>query len=266
MIVTLTTDFGLDDAYVGIMKGVVLSQMAGKPVQLVDLSHQIPAQDIRRAAFLLWSAIENFPPGTVHLAVVDPGVGSDRRAIVIKAGGQFFVGPDNGLFSAAIGRFPFFKVYHLNKEEHFSDSVSATFHGRDIFAPIAGKLAAGAEIASLGTELDPKNDEGLKFFELFDAEVEDERVVGKVLFADSFGNLVTNVPHSLLRWLSPEKSKIQIGHHRLEGWKRTFSDVESGEAVAYINSFGLLEVAVRKHSAVELMEISPYTLVQVSES
>src|ERR1700749_837742 len=141
MIVTLLTDFGTEDYFVGAMKGALLS--ANPEARIVDITHEIPPHDIEAAAFTLLAAFETFPEGTVHVAVVDPGVGSARRAIVVEGAGQFFVGPDNGVFGHVYERLKRFRVFHVVEEKFFRESVSATFHGRDVFAPVAGALSRG---------------------------------------------------------------------------------------------------------------------------
>ena len=151
-LITLLTDFGTADYFVGAMKGVILS--VNPDARIVDITHEIPPQDIAAAAFTLLAAYVAFPAQTIHLSVVDPGVGSARRPILVMAGEQFFVGPDNGIFSYVIDREPKALVFHVNNEEYFRDPVSATFHGRDIFAPVAGALSNGVKPEKLGAEID----------------------------------------------------------------------------------------------------------------
>ena len=148
MIITLLTDFGAADYFVGALKGAILS--VNPQAQVVDITHEIAAHDIRAGAFTLLAAYEAFPPQTIHVAVVDPGVGSSRRPILVATREHFFVGPDNGLFSYICEREPEPRVYHLTEEKFFRPMVSATFHGRDIFAPVAGALSKGTPPASLG--------------------------------------------------------------------------------------------------------------------
>ncbi|HAA55569.1 MAG TPA: hypothetical protein DCE42_12480 [Myxococcales bacterium] len=251
-IVTLTTDFGLRDAYVGIMKGVVLSLDAD--VQIVDLCHEIGAQDVRQGAYALWSAVDAFPPGTIHVAVVDPGVGSERRSIAVQAGGQRFVGPDNGLLWEAVQRFSHFRAVELDNPDFFhSMEPSATFHGRDIFASVAGHLSRGVPFEELGTPIeDPRK------MVLFNAEQKDKVIHGRLLLSDHFGNIVTNISQRFLREVSSlEKCELLVGHQIFRGIKRTFSDVEAGEPVVYVNSFGLVEIGVRNGSAQETFPLTP---------
>jgi len=242
--ITLTTDFGGADAYVGIMKGVILARAPG--TALVDLSHAIPPQDVCHGAVVLWSAVEFFASGTVHLAVVDPGVGSARRAIALESGGQLFVGPDNGLLWSAAQRLGIPRAVSLDRKEFFCQPVSSTFHGRDVFAPVAAALACGRSLDEVGSPLGE-----LVPLDLFDATMKDEEIEGKLLGADHFGNLLSNIPLALLEEKGGSESwQIQIGDQLLEGIHNTFSDVPLHEPVAYGNSFGLLEIAIREGSAV----------------
>lgn len=253
-IVTLLTDFGQEDAYVGIMKGVILSH--APEVQLVDLTHAIPPQDLVQGAFHLWAAVEVFPEGTIHLAVVDPGVGGERRAIAAEAGGQWFVGPDNGLLWSAIQRFPQIRVVELTQTAFFRTTISDTFHGRDIFAPVVGHLASGRILRELGTAIsDPIA------LDIFDVEGDGERIWGRVLSVDRFGNLCTNLSKGVLRMFPDlEDLQITVGPHEITTpLSKTFSDVMPGALVVYFNSYGLLEIALRGGSAAKMLDIQAGT-------
>lgn len=248
-IVTLTTDFGKIDSYVGCLKGVLLGIVPN--CHIVDLSHHIIPQDIRHGAWVLWSAIDSFPEGTVHLAVVDPGVGSQRKAIVVEAGGHFFVGPDNGLLWPAISRFPDYRACQIQDCGWFRDKISNTFHGRDIFAPVAAHIANGTPLPSLGCHLSE-----ITTLELFDATISAGHITGKILCIDHFGNLITNIKAKLLPTAEylPD-CIVEIDNYRWEGIKKTFSDVDLNSQLAYIGSFGLLELAVRNTSAADFLKI-----------
>lgn len=255
-IVTLLTDFGYQDAYVGIMKGVILSH--APDAQLVDLTHAIPPQDLAQGAFHLWASVEVFPEGTIHLAVVDPGVGGERRAIACEAGGQFFVGPDNGLLWSAIQRFPHIRVVELTQTSFFRTTISDTFHGRDIFAPVVGHLAHGRTLREIGRPIaDPIA------LDIFDVEGDGQRIWGRILSVDRFGNLCTNLSRGILR-MFPEFQELQItvGPHEITTpLSKTFSDVISGSLVVYFNSYGLLEIALRGGSAADFLQIKAHTPV-----
>ena len=270
-VLSLTTDFGVADAYVGIMKGVILSICS--EVQLVDLCHTLPPQDIQRGACLLWSAVEAFPAGTIHLAVVDPGVGGARRAVALEAGGHYFVGPDNGLMLPAARRLlelpersssvvSGLRGVVLDRPEFFRKEISSTFHGRDIFAPVAGYLAKDTPLESLGSPLrDPVA------LPLFDAVFQEDACLGRVLFADHFGNLVTNIPAQQLLQHAPLASwSVRIGPILLPQISNTFCDVKPGEAVAYVGSFGLIEIAIRNGSVAATWNLSAGASLRLTPS
>ncbi len=214
-IITLLTDFGLGDAYVGIMKGVILS--LSPDARLVDLSHEVPPQEVLSGAMVLQSAWRYFPPGTIHLAVVDPGVGSSRRALAAAGREQFFVGPDNGLFSLVFAEQAPLMVVSLENPQYFLAKVSATFHGRDIFAPVAAHLSLGVPLTAFGPALsDPV---GLDFPA---PEFGEEEVDGQIISCDHFGNLISNIPFmSLQSWLRGRSASFRVqwpgypasGHH-----------------------------------------------------
>ena len=249
-LLTLTTDFGLDDAYVAAMKGVALSIDAG--LRLVDLSHGIGPQDVMGAAFVLREAAPFFPPGTVHLAVVDPGVGTERRALALRIGEQFFVGPDNGLFSLLLDGVQPDAIVVLDRPAFWrTPTPSATFHGRDIFAPAAAHLAAGRALAEIGSPTDE-----IKRLHWVQPLADDQGIRGWVVHVDRFGNAITNIPAALLAEHRGERSvKCYVGSTILAGVHRTYADVEAGEPVVLAGSSGLLEVGVRGGNAAQLLSI-----------
>jgi S-adenosylmethionine hydrolase len=239
-IVTLTTDFGLVDPFVGIMKGVIASRA---PVaRIVDVTHGIPPQDVLAGALALRHAAPYFPPRTVHVAVVDPGVGSARRPICVETTSAFFVGPDNGVLSLAAPADTTRRIIHLTDERFFLEPRSATFHGRDVFAPVAAALAVGTAPAALGAEVA----EMVRLAPPVPA-VEPRRIRGEVIYVDGFGNLVTNVDAPTLA-RCPARSVVVRGT-RTGGVQRSYAAVAHGEPVAVVNSWGLLEIAVRDGSA-----------------
>jgi S-adenosyl-L-methionine hydrolase (adenosine-forming) len=236
-IVTLTTDFGTKDGYVGAMKGVIATLAPG--AQLVDITHDVPPQDVAAASFALGQAARHFPDGTVHLCVVDPGVGGARRPIAAFDGRHYFVGPDNGVFS------PFALAPDAVHEIAFDpDAASATFHGRDVFAPAAARLAAGAELRALGPARRMATTKGPAAPRVTRAG---QRVEGHVVHVDRFGNLITNVPAALL----PGGARVRVGKLSVRGVSRTYEDVPRSRPLAYVGSAGLLELAVREGSAAE---------------
>jgi hypothetical protein len=227
-IITLLTDFGTADSYVGEVKGTLLSLAPESP--LVDLTHDIAPGDVAAASFVLGRAWRTFPAGTVHLAVVDPGVGTRRRALAAEVGGHRFVAPDNGLLS---------DVFAAAHAEVVSlpapDDASRTFHGRDVFAPAAARLARGAALGELGAavsdlvHLPPKR-----------LRTEGKDLVGQVVHVDRFGTLVTNIPGNA----AAEGAPLRLGRHSIEV-RATFADAAAGSPVAFVGSGGTLEIAVR---------------------
>lgn len=248
-VITLTTDFGLRDPFVGILKGVILSIHPG--VRLVDLSHEVAPQDALGGGFLVGCAIPYFPPGTIHVAVVDPGVGTQRRILAVDAGGQLFVAPDNGLLSVALRGIPVRRVVRVASRRYFRRSVSATFHGRDIFAPVAAHLARGVDLSELG----PPSRMRAAFDVPVPRAAGPGRLRGQVIQVDRFGNLITNVDEERLRrargGARGGRVSVEIDHQRIARISRTYGDGPSGELLALLNSFGYLEIACRRGSAAE---------------
>jgi S-adenosylmethionine hydrolase len=228
MIITLTTDFGLRDAYVGIVKGVMFS--IAPEVRLVDISHDIRPHDVAEGAFALVSGARYFPPGTVHLAVVDPGVGSERRAIAASDGRHMFVGPDNGLLSLCLDESAV--VHQITNEAYFLSPVSPTFHARDIFAPVAARLASGMPLQAVGPEI----------HDLLKIKSHEQP---QVLHIDRFGNIVTSLrPEDL----SPD-SALKIGETRIGSFQKTYASGRPGQLFLLVGSSGYLEVAMNQESA-----------------
>jgi S-adenosylmethionine hydrolase len=237
-VITLLTDFGLADTYVGQMKGAILA--IAPAARLVDLTHAVPPQDVRAGAFLLWSAVAAFAAGTVHLAVVDPGVGSPRRAIAVRARrGDVCVGPDNGLLTPACERLGGLDLaVELTEPRYWRPSPSTTFHGRDIFGPVAAHLANGVPLDNLGRRI---------------ADVrrshwpEPHGLAGEVIHVDTFGNLVTNIPDDHL----PERYRATLAGHTADA-APNYQAVEPGALLALVGSAGLLEISARDASAASL--------------
>ena len=241
-IVTFTTDFGFSDGYVGAMKGVVLS--LSPSATLVDITHGIAAQDVVGGAMALAQAVPLFPPGTIHVAVVDPGVGGTRADVVVEAGGFMFVGPDNGLLSLAAP--PPRRIHRIDAATFRREPVSPTFHGRDVFAPTAGRLAAGLPPSAAGPPLP-------ELVELDAPLVRrlGDRVEGAVTHVDGFGNLLTSLMASVI----PPDARVEVlgqGGAFRPTFGTTFADVSPGALVAYVGSSGYLEIGLRDGSAAEL--------------
>jgi hypothetical protein len=240
-LVALTTDFGTRDAYVAAMKGVLYSRCPG--VQIIDLSHEIPPQDVFEGALFLAEAAPYFPEGTVHCVVIDPGVGTARLPIIVYAGKQYFVCPDNGVLALFVQSHPVEEARSITNRAFMRNPISSTFHGRDIFAPAAAGLAAGAPIEEAGerlatlTMLDtpkPKRDKH-------------GRIEGVVMHIDRFGNAITNVHRGDLKGLSPVE--IRAGRFRLHRVSDTYGDAEEGRPLALFGSSDYIEIAVNRGSA-----------------
>ncbi|XXF81301.1 SAM-dependent chlorinase/fluorinase [Myxococcaceae bacterium GXIMD 01537] len=241
-LVSLLTDFGLADTYVGQIKAAIL-RIAPEAL-LVDLTHEIPAQDVRTGAFLLWTAVEAFPPGSLHLAVVDPGVGSDRRAVAVRSRrGDIFVGPDNGLIVPALERLGgLAEAIELSEPLFWGPRRSRTFHGRDIFAPVVGHLASGVPLAHLGKAI-PSLESPYTFPP---PTHENGWPVGEVIHVDAYGNLITSLTAEFL----PERFTVHIGSAVIPDAPHPhYQAVAPGELLALMGSAGLLEISARDGSA-----------------
>jgi S-adenosyl-L-methionine hydrolase (adenosine-forming) len=243
-IVTILTDFGTRDAFVGIMKGVILG--INPAVTLIDLSHDVPPQDVVAGALILRSAAAFFPPGTIHVAVVDPGVGSARRALLVETREAFFIGPDNGLLSLAAPAEAVVRVIHLTNAEYFLQRPSHTFHGRDLFAPIAAHLSLGKAPERFGPAVS-----AMARLTLPPVEPHETGLSGSVIYIDHFGNLITNITEADLQPFSKESLLVSIKAMRIQGIVPSYAAVETGAPAALINSWGMLEIAVRNGSAAQ---------------
>lgn len=239
-LVTLTSDFGYSDYYVGAMKGAILA--INPHVAVVDLTHEIPTCDIAAGAFTLWHAAREFPPGTVHLAVVDPGVGGARRGLVLRACEMFWVGPDNGLFHFALSDSTC-EAFEIAAAELIADTASPTFHGRDIFAPIAAHLARGIEPRQVGP---PVNDPAR--LDIPSLVQEGNLIRGEIISVDRFGNLITNIARADLP-AAGRGVEIRAGGFATTGLSRTYGDVEPGVVLALFGSSERLEISVNQGSA-----------------
>ena len=242
-IVTLTTDFGLQDAYVGAMKGVILGIAPG--ATLVDLSHQVAPQDVAAGAVVLDSAYRCFPAGTVHVAVVDSGVGSARRGILVETPSYRFLGPDNGLFSPIYASEQVERIVEIQNRDLALPEVSATFHGRDIFAPAAAHLCRGAPIDAFGPPVsDPVR------LDLWTVAVEARGVRGHIVHVDRFGNGITNLSRSQIEAAAGERLfRVETEKRVFDRVCRTYADVPEGEALVLYGSQDTLEISVNGGSA-----------------
>ncbi|MBX5455986.1 MAG: SAM-dependent chlorinase/fluorinase [Thermogemmatispora sp.] len=254
-VIALMTDFGLRDGFVGIMKGVIAGIVP--QAQLIDISHEIAAQNVAAGAWLLSTAYRYFPAGSVFLCVVDPGVGSQRRAIALEAGDWFFVGPDNGLFSYVLAEQPLRQVVALENPAYRLPAVSTTFHGRDIFAPAAAHLARGVPLADFGPLLTP---DSLQRLDLSQPRREGGRIEARVIYIDHFGNLVTSIPLTLVPDLftAPGVRLLIPGRHLTIERRQPFFAGEAGEGepFVYSDSAGYVGVAIRNGNAAATLGIA----------
>jgi S-adenosylmethionine hydrolase len=261
------TDFGSRDAYAGIMKGVIAQIAPGVPV--IDITHAIPSGDVYRAAFELWRSAPYFPEGTIFLVVVDPGVGTERRAIAFELESRSYVGPDNGCFTFLLQSAQPEQAVELTEISYRLESISRTFHGRDIFAPAAAHLARGVALDEFGPPIEDIYSLPLPLLE----EDSKNNVKGEILHTDHFGNLITSIgilqfqgEGILLQpWLPtcPSTSlpstdiQLLLPDQRALPLRQTFSDVLEGEALAYIGSTGLLEIAINQGNASKVLGLEP---------
>ena len=249
-IITLLTDFGEQDHYVGAMKGVILS--INPDARIVDISHQIPPQDIEAGAFNLLNCYKDFPAGTIHVAVVDPGVGSDRRAILIECADHFFIGPDNGLFSWICEPEKDWTTTHIRNQRFFRQPISNTFHGRDIFAPVAAHLSKEIAPRDFG---EPVQDM-VRLPSLAPNALDDHTLEGRIIHIDRFGNCVTNFTAAdLSSRAAPTSWKLLIGTAEVSELRESFADSKVGEVFCIVGSSSFVEVCARNDSAAEVLAI-----------
>ncbi|HKH23044.1 MAG TPA: SAM-dependent chlorinase/fluorinase [Solirubrobacterales bacterium] len=255
--ITFLSDYGYEDEFAGVCRAVISQIVPGAPV--IDLTHGIARQDVRQGAIALANALPSCPPG-VHLAVVDPGVGSDRRAVAVETGeGRFLVGPDNGLLSRALDRLGGPRgAVELSRSPFRLEPVSATFHGRDLFAPVAAHLSLGARLEEAGEPIDPGS---LTRLELPAPSIESDRVVAHAIHADGYGNVTLNLDSSMLNegpLREGEGLEVRAPDGRFEAvWARTFADVGAGELLLFEDSSGALALAVSGGSAAGLLDLEP---------
>lgn len=246
-VITLTTDFGTRDHYVSVLKGVILGITPNAVI--VDISHEVEPFQIMQAAYILRHALPHFPPETIHLAVVDPGVGSSRRILLAGYQGQLVVAPDNGLITLLHHDFAAEAMHVVENRKFFLPNVSTTFHGRDIMAPVAAHLAAGTPPHEFGRTTDHVEvlDVALK------ATCEQQRLIGQALYADRFGNIVTNIDHSQLTALKGQATSLEVlvNDEPIGAVQNTFADVSPESPVAYVGSCGLIEIGVNLGSALQ---------------
>jgi len=250
-VITLLTDFGHRDGFVGIMKGVILN--IAPETHIVDISHEIPPHHVPSAAFVLGQAYSYFPAGTLHVVVVDPEVGSSRKILYVEAGGYRFLVPDNNVLQFVLSRTPAQRVISVTNTEFFLPRQSATFHGRDIFAPVAGHLVRGLDPTRLGEEI-----HDYRYWPPPEPRQEDDFLVAEIIYIDHFGNLITNVReekfHQLLA--GGQGFRIRIAGKEIKELSESFYAQKHGELLAYMDSSQYLAIALNGESAAEKMGIS----------
>jgi S-adenosylmethionine hydrolase len=246
-IITLLTDYGLRDCYVGALKGAILSVYSG--AQIIDVAHTIAKQDVLEAAYLINGYYKSFPKGTIHLAVVDPGVGGPRRPILVESRNHFFLGPDNGIFSYVFEREQVAQVVHLTATQYFATDVSDTFHGRDIFGPVAAHLASGVEARWLGKPI-----EDFLKLPLPQLKAAGTMLSGEVVYVDRYGNLVTNIDlASFYALVKGKQYTIAAGQTTIGGISRSYVDGQPGQLLALFGCQQTLELSVNQGSAASML-------------
>lgn len=243
-LIVLMTDFGLKSSYVAQMKGVMLG--INPDLNIVDLTHGISPQNVKEGAFIIGGSYKYFPKGTIFVCVVDPEVGMDRKIVLLKADGYFFIAPDNGLLTLIIEKESEKKICSVENTEYFLEKISPTFHGRDIFAPVAAHLSLEHELSRFGPEI-----QGIKKIVLKELIVKENEIQGEVIFMDRFGNAVTNIEGEFLREKNIDFSSLVVkfkGYYVI-GISRSYADKGVGEILAIVGSNGYLEIAINKGSA-----------------
>lgn len=262
--ITLITDFGTSDPYVGIMKGVMLSK--NPSAVIVDITHDIAPQDIPGAAYCINSAYRYFPPGAIHMVVVDPGVGSHRAIIAVSMAGHCFLAPDNGVLSLILKSGKVDSITTVENDNYFLKPVSQTFHGRDIIAPVAGHLSNGLPVDCLGSEI--KMDQALCLDFPMPYQSQIGEIVGTVIGVDRFGNLITNIDHSFIQKIfgsvGNRDLKILIGDHQITGLSACYRDVEAQSFLAIIGSMGFVEISLNCGNASEFCGGSKGSIITIT--
>lgn len=255
-IITLTTDFGLKDHYVGVMKGVMLS--VNENARPVDITHCIDSHDVRAGSFVVGNSYRYFPEKTVHLVVVDPGVGSERRPLAVFADGHFFVGPDNGVFSSVIRSCEDYCAREIKESDYFLKNISSTFHGRDIFAPVAAHLSLGVSFSEVGPQIQDPEILPREGYSINGSEIR-----GTVVYTDKFGNLVTSIPTDAVG--DRAGVSVTVRGKRVAGISESYSSAEPGEILAVAGSCGYIEISVNQGRACDIFGEVPPDVVIIDE-
>jgi S-adenosylmethionine hydrolase len=248
-IVTLLTDFGTKDHYVASIKGVILS--INPECLLIDISHHVNRHDAREGAFLLANAYSFFPKGTIHLSVVDPGVGGTRKPILLVTQNHFFIGPDNGLFTFIAQKEEVKQIVVLTEEQYFLPKVSKTFHGRDLFAPVAAHLSSGIKPGAFGYTINE-----IKRLQFQKPIIKEGKLLGEILHIDTFSNLVSNIDEEILfGFTKGQPFVIRVGNKTIHGLKKGYWEGRQGQLIALLGSGGFLEISVREANAQRMLKV-----------
>ena len=248
-IITLTTDFGTTDIFIGVMKGVILN--INPDAKIIDITHDIEPQDVYAGAFLLSSAHRYFPPGTVHVGVIDPGVGSARRAIAVETERYYFVAPDNGLLSYTLHKEKVRRAVNLTNPKYFLPQISNTFHGRDIFAPVAAHISRGVSLNLFGEQIT-----NIVQIPISTPDTSETQIIGQIIYIDRFGNLITNISHQLFEVVKKGRDfTISVKDRQIQRICRAYAESSVGELLGIFSSFGNLEIAINAGNAAETLGI-----------
>ena len=256
-VITLMTDFGTSDHFVGVMKGVILN--INPKVQIVDITHTVPPQDVHGAAFIVNSTYRYFPAGTIHVVVVDPGVGSRRRAIICQTDTAYFVCPDNGVLSYILNDNTAHRVVSLDNTDYWLSEVSNTFHGRDIFAPVAARLSRGISHSQFGDAVI-----NVVRLPVQIPQVTKTTIAGSIIWVDHFGNLITNLTSDMLESFGMDSGfVIRAGKAEISQLNRAYAESEEGEYLAIIGSCGYLEISINQGSAAQVLGLKRNDLIEI---
>jgi hypothetical protein len=260
-LITLTTDFGIEDDYVGLMKGVIHS--INPDVRVIDLTHYIPPQDVEWTAHMLFYSFGYFPEGTIHVVVVDPGVGSSRPIKLLRLAGHYFLAPDNGVMTKLTDQYRPEEIRTITNQEYFLVDISNTFHGRDIFSPVAAHLSNGVSPKKLG-----EASREVKTLSLPKPQLKGSEISGNIIHIDRFGNLITNIEQQMVNQLSQSYTQLSIhlSNSSLSGIKNSYAEAGEGNLLAIFGSKGLLEISVNKGSAAEVLKVKKGEQVQMTFS
>lgn len=257
-VISLITDFGQKDNFLGVMKGVILS--INPHAKIVDICHEVKPHDISGAAFLLKSSFKYFPKGSLHLVVVDPGVGSERKKLLVKTRDYFFIAPDNGVLSPALKDQASLKIIEITNKKYFLKPTSDTFHGRDIFAPTAAYISKGEDFSKFGKRI-----ESIKGLRLPQVKITSKSLIGEIIYIDRFGNLISNIDKEMLdNFIKNKKFKIYIKNKTIEKLFRTYAEGVYLKPLALIDSFNYLEIALNRGPACNYLKAKKGTKITVN--